>query len=94
MAPPLLLTRMYILLHSDFGRILYCINRTALTVLLQPVPQVRRTAAYVDQVDNHLAELSVRETLGFATCYQGSGLLPGARLRVMLQQLSRCHYPC
>lgn len=39
---------------------------------------VRRTAAYVDQVDNHIAELTVRETLGFAAASQGAGVLPGA----------------
>ncbi|KAK9861391.1 hypothetical protein WJX84_002559, partial [Apatococcus fuscideae] len=35
------------------------------------VPQ--RTASYVDQVDNHIAELTVRETLDFAARCQGVG---------------------
>lgn len=39
---------------------------------------VGRTSAYVDQVDNHIAELSVRETLDFAARVQGAGF--GAQL--------------
>jgi hypothetical protein len=38
---------------------------------------VGRTAVYVDQVDNHIAELTVRETLDFAARVQGAGF--GAR---------------
>ena len=34
---------------------------------------VGRTSAYVDQVDNHIAELTVRETLDFAARVQGAG---------------------
>ena len=34
---------------------------------------VGRTAAYVDQRDNHIAELTVRETLDFAARVQGGG---------------------
>ena len=34
---------------------------------------VGRTAAYVSQTDNHLAELTVRETLDFASRVQGGG---------------------
>ena len=35
------------------------------------VPQ--RTAAYVEQTDLHLAQLTVRETMDFAACVQGTG---------------------
>lgn len=34
---------------------------------------VGRTSVYVDQVDNHIAELTVRETLDFAARVQGAG---------------------
>ncbi|WCJ29208.1 ABC transporter G family member 31 [Euphorbia peplus] len=33
---------------------------------------VRRTAAYISQIDNHIAELTVRETLDFAARCQGA----------------------
>ncbi|KAL5750507.1 hypothetical protein ACOSP7_025110 [Xanthoceras sorbifolium] len=33
---------------------------------------VQRTSAYISQTDNHIAELTVRETLDFAARYQGS----------------------
>ena len=33
---------------------------------------VQRTSAYISQSDNHLAELTVRETLDFAARCQGS----------------------
>ncbi len=36
-------------------------------------PQVRRTASMVEQVDNHLAELTVRETFDFAAASLGAG---------------------
>ena len=42
---------------------------------------VGRTSAYVDQVDNHIAELTVRETLDFAARVQGAGF--GAALRTL-----------
>lgn len=35
---------------------------------------VRRTAAYISQTDNHIAELTVRETLDFAARCQGASL--------------------
>lgn len=34
---------------------------------------VPRTAAYIDQTDNHTAQLTVRETFDFATRVQGVG---------------------
>ncbi|OMO90458.1 ABC transporter-like protein [Corchorus olitorius] len=34
---------------------------------------VRRTSAYISQTDNHIAELTVRETLDFAARCQGAG---------------------
>ncbi|KAI5603534.1 hypothetical protein BDE02_01G225800 [Populus trichocarpa] len=33
---------------------------------------VQRTSAYISQTDNHIAELTVRETLDFAACWQGA----------------------
>ena len=33
---------------------------------------VQRTSAYISQTDNHLAELTVRETLDFAARCQGA----------------------
>lgn len=33
---------------------------------------VQRTAAYISQTDNHIAELTVRETLDFAARCQGA----------------------
>ncbi|EIE18006.1 putative pleiotropic drug resistance protein 3 [Coccomyxa subellipsoidea C-169] len=44
----------------------------------------QRTAAYVDQVDSHLPELTVRETLDFASRVQG----PGSK-RAMLREIRR-----
>ena len=40
--------------------------------------QVRRTAAYVDEVDLHMAELTVRETFDFAARCFGAGEMPGS----------------
>lgn len=34
--------------------------------------QVQRTSAYIGQTDNHIAELTVRETLDFAARCQGA----------------------
>lgn len=34
--------------------------------------QVQRTSAYISQTDNHIAELTVRETLDFAARCQGA----------------------
>lgn len=39
--------------------------------------QVRRTAAYVDEIDLHMAELTVRETFDFAARCFGAGEAPG-----------------
>ena len=39
------------------------------------VPQ--RTSAYVSQQDWHMAEMTVRETLEFSGCCQGSGFKHG-----------------
>ena len=50
--------------------------RYSLCLLLQ----VRRTAAYVDEIDLHMAELTVRETFDFAARCFGSGEAPGMRL--------------
>lgn len=33
---------------------------------------VQRTSAYISQTDNHIAELTVRETLDFAASWQGA----------------------
>lgn len=33
----------------------------------------QRTSAYISQVDNHIGELTVRETLDFAAQVQGTG---------------------
>ncbi|KAK9902782.1 hypothetical protein WJX75_005811 [Coccomyxa subellipsoidea] len=44
----------------------------------------QRTAAYVDQVDSHLPELTVRETLDFASRVQG----PGSK-RAILREIRR-----
>ena len=33
---------------------------------------VQRTSAYISQTDNHIAELTVRETLDFAANWQGA----------------------
>eukprot|EP00891_Asterochloris_glomerata_P009650 jgi/Astpho2/9650/Aster-03918 len=44
----------------------------------------QRTAAYIDQVDNHYPELTVRETFDFAARTQGAGLLPD-----LLQEIRR-----
>lgn len=41
---------------------------------------VPRTAAYVDQTDNHTAQLTVRETFDFATRVQGVGAKASASL--------------
>ena len=51
---------------------------------------VGRTAAYVDQVDNHIAELTVRETLDFAARVQGAGF--GAR--PVLARMQSTHALC
>ncbi|KAG2491493.1 hypothetical protein HYH03_010072 [Edaphochlamys debaryana] len=37
--------------------------------------QIPRTATYISQTENHLAELTVRETLEFAAACQGTGML-------------------
>ena len=39
---------------------------------------VHRTAAFMDQQDNHIPCLTVRETLNFSARCQGSGQRPGA----------------
>ena len=39
------------------------------------IPQ--RTAAYINQTDTHLPELTVRETFDFAARSQGTGHKPG-----------------
>lgn len=41
---------------------------------------VHRTAAFMDQQDNHIPCLTVRETLNFSARCQGSGERPGARM--------------
>ncbi|KAF6153601.1 hypothetical protein GIB67_027468 [Kingdonia uniflora] len=46
---------------------------------------VRRTSAYIGQTDNHIAELTVRETLDFAARFQGAG----SRLAEHLKDLPR-----
>lgn len=53
---------------------------------------VGRTAAYVDQVDNHIAELTVRETLDFAARVQGAGFGESSKLipKVNASTLLRC----
>ncbi|CAI0540644.1 unnamed protein product, partial [Linum tenue] len=38
---------------------------------------VQRTSAYISQTDNHIAELTVRETLDFAARWQGASVLSG-----------------
>lgn len=65
------------LAHSGLrvnGNILY--NGTPLTEFL---PQ--RTAVYVEQEDQHLPELTVRETFDFAARCQGVGGKAGAPIR-------------
>ncbi len=47
---------------------------------------VPRTAAYVDQTDNHTAQLTVRETFDFATRVQGVGSKASAFLPLLLLQ--------
>ena len=49
----------------------------ALTFALHTFDQVRRTAAYVDEIDLHLAELTVRETFDFSARCFGAGDAPG-----------------
>eukprot|EP00850_Spirogloea_muscicola_P010335 SM000060S19667 [mRNA] locus=s60:404941:415471:- [translate_table: standard] len=49
------------------------------------VPQ--RTAAYVDQVDNHIGELTVRETFDFAARCQGATHETGTRLHCPIYML-------
>ena len=38
---------------------------------------MRRTSAYIDEIDLHMAELTVRETLDFSARCLGSGETPG-----------------
>ncbi|KAJ6777679.1 ABC TRANSPORTER G FAMILY MEMBER 31-LIKE [Salix koriyanagi] len=43
---------------------------------------VQRTSAYISQTDNHIAELTVRETLDFAACWQGASDGFGVQLEI------------
>ena len=47
-----------------------------------------RTAVYVEQEDQHMPELTVRETFNFSACCQGAGSNAGA------PQISPCPCAC
>ena len=49
---------------------------------------VHRTAAFMDQQDNHIPCLTVRETLNFSARCQGSGQRPGLPCSLSLKHLS------
>ncbi len=49
---------------------------------------VHRTAAFMDQQDNHIPCLTVRETLNFSARCQGSGQRPGVSCSPSLVLLS------
>ena len=51
-----------------------------------------RTSAYVTQYDEHMAELTVRETLDFSRRVQGAGNRPGAHPYFMF--VVHVHLPC
>lgn len=58
---------------------------------------VHRTAAFMDQQDNHIPCLTVRETLNFSARCQGSGQRPGAQLDekqytlALMRESDRCY---
>ena len=49
---------------------------------------VHRTAAFMDQQDEHIPCLTVRETLNFSARCQGSGQRPGAALKSQLSGIA------
>ena len=54
---------------------------------------VHRTAAFMDQQDNHIPCLTVRETLNFSARCQGSGQRPGVLSRLAPLSQRTCTIP-